>query len=340
MLRLFWNKDARRSIIIVLVTRRKTMKSINQADSGDVLVSNIKQRKLRWPTSAMCFCILLAMISYTHAGADMDSQKNNDRYNRGMAALQALDAEASAKVMSSLQDIAPDMERFIIEFGYGDIYSRAGLDPKSRQVATIAALTALGNAKPQLKFHIGAGLNVGLTPREIIEVMYVTTVFSGFPSGLNGINIAREVFQAKGVSVQPEASLPYDGKASRRERGLEAVNRTSKGAGDRVLKSLSDIAPDMGDFIIDFSYGDIIARNILTPKHKEITMIAVAAAKGTMEPQMKVHMHAALNVGCTKQEIIELMYHITVYAGFPAGLNGIGAAREVFQQREKVESKE
>jgi 4-carboxymuconolactone decarboxylase len=284
-------------------------------------------------------CAILAVIPTINSGASMDTERQNERYKRGMTTLRSLDAEAAEKVLSSLQDIAPDMGRFIIEFGYGDIYSRPALDPKSRQVATIAALTALGNAKPQLQFHIAAALNVGLTPEEIIEVMYVTTVFAGFPSGLNGINAAREVFRAKGVTVGTAGASPYGGKTGRRERGLEAVNLTSKGAGERVLTSLSDIAPDMGNFIIEFSYGDVISRDILTPKHKEIAMIAVTAAKGTMEPQMKVHIHAALNVGCTKKEIVELMYHTAVYAGFPAALNGIGAVREVFQQREKQESK-
>jgi 4-carboxymuconolactone decarboxylase len=285
-----------------------------------------------------CFCAVFAVIPLTHAGADMESRQQDERYKRGLSALQDLDAEASANVMRSLQDIAPDMSQFIIQFAFGDIYSRPGLDPKSRQVATIAALTALGNAKPQLKFHIGAALNIGLTPREVIEVMYVTSVFAGFPSGLNGINAAREVVQAKGISFGHADSSPYGGKTSRRERGLESVNETSKGAAERVVKSLSDIAPDMADFIIDFAYGDVFARNILSPKHKEIAMLAVSTAKGTMEPQMKVHVHAALNVGLTKQEIIELMYHTAIYAGFPAALNGIAAVREVFQLREKQES--
>jgi 4-carboxymuconolactone decarboxylase len=262
----------------------------------------------------------------------MKTEQNSDRSKKGMASLQALDAEAAANVMKGLQDIAPDMGRFIVEFAYGDVYSRPALDPTSRQVSTIAALTALGNAKPQLQFHIRAALNIGLTPREIIEVMYVTTVFTGFPSGINGINAAREVFQAKGVQIAPDSPPPYGESASRRERGLQAVNLTSKGAGEKVLKSLADIAPDMGNFIIDFSYGDVIARNILGPKLKEIAMVATCVAKGTMEPQMKVHLHAALNVGCTREEIVELMYHMAVYAGFPAALNGINAAREVFRQ--------
>jgi len=78
----------------------------------------------------------------------------------------------------------------------------------------------------------------------------------------------------------------------------------------------------------------VIARNILAPKLKEIAMVAVTVAKGTMEPQMKVHVHAALNVGCTREEMVELMYHMAVYAGFPAALNGINALRDVFHQRD------
>ncbi len=286
-----------------------------------------------------CLFFLPLLISLSYAGEDMTSGNPGERYERGMKALQALDAPAAQAVMDSLKDIAPDMARFIIEFAYGDVYGRAALDPKSRQVATISALAALGNAQPQLKFHIGAALNVGLTANEIVECMYVTTVFSGFPSGLNGISAAREVFQTRGVSVK-QTAIQGLGNVQRRERGLKALGLTSKDAGERVIKSLSDIAPDMADFIIDFSYGDIISRDVLSPKHKEISMIAVCVAKGTMQPQMKVHIHAAMNVGCTRQEIVELMTHMAVYAGFPAALNGLTACREVFKEIEAKGSKQ
>lgn len=278
-----------------------------------------------------CIVALLVLSASISEGENMVSKTADSRYERGLAALKALDAEASQAVQNSLKEISPEMGHFLIEFAYGDVYSRPGLDPKSRQIATVAALTAMGNARPQLKFHIGASLNAGVTSNEIIEVMYVTTVFAGFPCGLNGIGAAREVFQEKGVSVTHDAS-PYLDEGTRRQRGLAAVDRTSKGAGERVIKSLSDLAPEMGEFIIDFSYGDVISRNVLTPKHKEIAMIAVCVAKGTMEPQMKVHIHAALNVGCTRQEVVELMTHMAVYAGFPAALNGLSATRQVFQE--------
>ncbi|STV97062.1 carboxymuconolactone decarboxylase [Klebsiella michiganensis] len=74
-----------------------------------------------------------------------------------------------------------------MSFPFGDIYARPGLDLRSREIATIAALTALGNAAPQLKVHIAAGLNVGLTQEEITEVIMQMAVYAGFPAALNGL---------------------------------------------------------------------------------------------------------------------------------------------------------
>lgn len=256
--------------------------------------------------------------------------KENERYEMGWDQLKALDALAAEGVLQSLNDIAPDMGRFIVEFGYGDIYSRPGLDIKSRQIATIAALTAMGNAEPQLMFHINAALNVGCAPEEIIEVMYVTTIFSGFPAGLNGISAARKVFETRDITVRHDKS-PALKQENRRERGLKAVAATSQGSGRNVIESLADIAPDMGEFIIDFSYGDIIARNGLDLKLKEIAIIAACVARGTMRPQLTVHIRAALNVGCTQNEIVEVIIQMAVYSGFPSALNGLFAAREVFE---------
>lgn len=120
-----------------------------------------------------------------------------DRYARGWEKLKEIDGEAGKRVIESLKDIAPDLGRYIIEFPFGDIYSRPGLDLKSREIATVAALTALSNAQPQLKVHIDGALNVGCTREEIIEVIIQMAVYAGFPAALNGISAAKEVFQAR-----------------------------------------------------------------------------------------------------------------------------------------------
>ena len=122
---------------------------------------------------------------------------SSERYIIGQEMLQRVDGKGGEAVVDSLRDIAPDFARYLIEFPFGDIYARPGLDLRSREIATIAALTALGNAEPQLKVHIAAGLNVGLTQEEITEVIMQMAVYAGFPAALNGLAAAREVFASR-----------------------------------------------------------------------------------------------------------------------------------------------
>lgn len=123
---------------------------------------------------------------------------DNERYLRGWAKLKEVDGEAGENVIASLRGIAPDFARLIIEFPFGDIYSRPGLDLKTRELAVVAALTAMGNAAPQLKVHIQGALNVGCSRQEIVEVMMQMAVYAGFPAALNGLFAAKEVFPQAG----------------------------------------------------------------------------------------------------------------------------------------------
>lgn len=123
--------------------------------------------------------------------------KDESRLERGRRALDAIDGLAGSKVVDALADIAPDFATYILEFPFGDIYSRPGLGLREREIATIAALTAMGNAAPQLKVHIQAGLNVGLTREEIVEAIMQMAVYAGFPAALNGLFAAKEIFAAQ-----------------------------------------------------------------------------------------------------------------------------------------------
>lgn len=124
------------------------------------------------------------------------SHETSPRYQRGLAKLREIDGQAGEHVVASLEGIAPDFARYLIEFPFGDIYSRPGLDLRSREIAVVAALTALGNAVPQLKVHLRAALNVGVTREETVEVLMQMAVYAGFPAALNGLAAAREVFAA------------------------------------------------------------------------------------------------------------------------------------------------
>jgi 4-carboxymuconolactone decarboxylase len=123
-----------------------------------------------------------------------------DRRSRGLRALAEITGDSGAGVVDSLRDIAPDLANWIIDFSYGDVMARPGLDRRSRQLATIAALTALGNAQPQLKLHIAGALKVGCKPQEIVEVILQMAVFAGFPAAINALNVAREEMGTFSVS--------------------------------------------------------------------------------------------------------------------------------------------
>ena len=124
-------------------------------------------------------------------------QSDDARYVRGLKKLHEIDGAAGQRVIDALAPIAPDFARYLIEFPFGDIYSRPNLDLKSREIAVVAALTAMGNATPQLKVHVQGALNVGCSRDEIIEVMMQMAVYAGFPAALNGLFAAQEVFNAR-----------------------------------------------------------------------------------------------------------------------------------------------
>jgi len=121
----------------------------------------------------------------------------SERAERGMDILRQINPQSAQALFSELESIAPDLSRFVAEFAYGDIYARPGLGFREREMITVAALTAQGNAAPQLKSHIVGALNSGCTEQEIIEIMLQMAVYAGFPAAINGIMAAKEVFTAR-----------------------------------------------------------------------------------------------------------------------------------------------
>lgn len=117
-----------------------------------------------------------------------------ERYTKGIAQLSHMSGDSIHAMLDNLKELSPDLARLTVEFPYGDVVSRPGLDLRARQIATVAALTALGNAPVQLRAHIDMALNVGCTRDEIKEVIIQMAVYAGFPAALNGMAAAKEVF--------------------------------------------------------------------------------------------------------------------------------------------------
>ena len=124
-------------------------------------------------------------------------QRSADRLARGRKKLREIHGAGGEAVVAALGRISPDLARYIVEFAFGDIYSRKGLTLRERQIATVAGLVALGHAQPQLKSHIHGALNVGCRRQAILEVIIQLAVYAGFPAASNAAVSAREVFQER-----------------------------------------------------------------------------------------------------------------------------------------------
>lgn len=250
-----------------------------------------------------------------------------ERYNRGWEKLKEIDGEAGEAVIENLKDVAPDLAKYIIEFSFGDIYSRPGTALQEKEIAVVAALTAMGNAAPQLKVHINGALNVGVSPEELVEVILQMSSYSGFPSAINGINTLKEVLQEKKIDFEP---VPEKQGGDRFTQGVKWLSRLDENQVEVLKENFRDIAPDFTEFVVCFGYGDIYSRKNLGPKMRQIATIAALTAMGTAQPQLAFHIQAGLKVGLTREEITETIILMIVYAGFPAAINGINAAKEVF----------
>jgi 4-carboxymuconolactone decarboxylase len=112
----------------------------------------------------------------------------------------------------------------------------------------------------------------------------------------------------------------------------EACLRTIAGPeGLERLEWLRDVSEEMLRTIVEFVYGDVLSRPVLDLHSRQLCTIAMLAAMGR-ERQLRAHIRNGLRVGLSKAEITEVMLQVAVYAGFPAALTGMAAARAVFAE--------
>lgn len=252
------------------------------------------------------------------------------RLEQGLAYLRQVEGSATPTALSALDGIAPDLARLATSFVYGELYSRDGLTLPERQLITIAALAALGNARPQLKFHIAGALHVGCAPEAIVEALIHIAIYAGIPAALNALFAARDVFAQHGIDHQGSTVEP---SPTRYADGWRALRHIDGEAGERVIASLREIAPDLGRFIVEFAFGDIYTRPGLGLVQRELVTVAALVALGTATAQLKVHIAALINVGGSPAQAVETATHLAAYAGFPAAINAALCIRDALAER-------
>jgi 4-carboxymuconolactone decarboxylase len=116
------------------------------------------------------------------------------RYEQGLEMLKRIDGEGGEKMVERLRAISPDFSQYLVETIFADLYSRSGLDLKTREIVTLTSMITQGNCLPEVKIHIHAALNVGVTQAEILEIIMHLVPFAGITSAINALLAAQEVF--------------------------------------------------------------------------------------------------------------------------------------------------
>ena len=124
------------------------------------------------------------------------------RYLKGLENLSAVDGSGGEAVIKSLEDISPDLGRYIVEFAFGDIYSGDELSLQERETVTLASLLTLGGCEPQLEVHINGALNTGIPPQKIVEIFLQCIPYTGFQRVLNSVFTSKKVFLERGISLK------------------------------------------------------------------------------------------------------------------------------------------
>ncbi|MEH7743643.1 carboxymuconolactone decarboxylase family protein [Neobacillus drentensis] len=224
----------------------------------------------------------------------------------------------------------PDCQDILSRFIFGEVFYQGNLDDRQRELITLVVLTT-NQTLPQLKAHVGAALNVGLTPVEIKEAVYQCAPYIGFPKTLNAISEVNEVFKAKNIPLPIES-----------QKTVEEENRFDKGLSVQVeifgeiIAKMQEATPSnqkhIQEYLSAFCFGDFYTRGGLDLKTRELLTLCIVSSLGGAEGQVKAHVQGNLNVGNDKETLITAITHCLPYMGFPRTLNALACINEIIPE--------
>ena len=244
-----------------------------------------------------------------------------ERAKQKYAELFGKDQPAPYTTDSDYQVTFPDFQEILTRFIFGEVFYHGSLTIHQRELITLVVMTT-NQTLPQLRAHVGAALNVGLTPVEIKEAIYQCAPFIGFPKALNALAQANDVFKERNISL-PVESQKQTGEGDRFEKGLQVQTAIF---GD-VIRLMRERAPEnqkhIQDYLSAFCFGDIYTRSGLDLQTRELLTLCMLSALGDCESQVKAHVQGNLSVGNSTELMVEAITQCLPYIGFPRTLNAL-----------------
>lgn len=224
------------------------------------------------------------------------------------------------------QGTDPEMMDILQKFIFGEVFRTGDLDMKTREMITCITLTTM-QTLPQLKAHAGAALNVGVTPVELREVVYLCAPFIGFPKTLNALTTINEVFRERGIALPLETQGTVS-EENRHEKG-KAIQKQLYGEG--IKKAMENIPGGMGAdvecFLTEFCFGDIYTRKGLDVKTRELLAYCILTTLEA-EDQLRSHARGNLIAGNSKETLAAAVIQCLPYIGFPPAIKALKIIKE------------
>lgn len=219
------------------------------------------------------------------------------------------------------QGTDPEMMDILQKFIFGEVFQTGELSLKQREMITCATLATL-QTLPQLKSHATAALNIGVTPIELREVIYLTAPFIGFPRMLNAIATVNEVFKGQGIDL-PLKRQGTVTEENRHEKGSAIQEKLYGGGISDVMKDLpGNLGEDVERFLTDYCFGEIYTRNAIDLKTRELLGYCILATLEA-ESQLQSHYHGNLLAGNSPETLTAAIIQCLPYIGFPAALKAL-----------------
>ena len=222
----------------------------------------------------------------------------------------------------------PGLRHYTRESIFGAVWARPGLELRYRMLATLSVLSSLQYLS-QLQTYVHSALNMGLSAEEIQEALIHCSIYAGFPTAVNALEVAHDAFRERGIEP-PQTEVPEVSLEEMEARGRELRERLI-GVEDQggYVNAMADLAPDLRRLTLQFSFGEIYFRPGLDLKARVVCATAALTALRA-DAQLRNFLQAGPRVGFSKEEIVEVLMHTGGYAGYPAALNAISLAAEVW----------
>lgn len=276
-------------------------------------------------------CSLLLVILVIHGNFSVAAlakkEDNNmtrieickDNYNKLFGGEALTKTGSDAEMMAILQ-----------KYIFGEVFTVGELDMKTREMITVVSLSTQ-QTLPQLKAHINAALNVGVSPVELREAIYQCAPFIGFPKTLNAITVLNEVFKERGIQTPLESTMTV----KEQDRFKEGYKIQNELYGDEILQSMKGLPDNMGEdvarMLTEVCFGDFYTRKGLDVKTRELLVLSILVTTGDIQT-LKSHIVGNMKVGNDAKTIAAVIIQVMPYTGFPKALAALKTLKQTINE--------